>query len=194
MIIKLTFRVWISFLILVHYIITIICLKRFCTNTFTANKLHICWLTFTLLLPWYVLANTIFTWWQDKAFSLNLTCKYVRLPSIHVRSVKPDCCEPDHALPNQDLHHQILICATREHSSNKLNWKFFFWHCLISYSSTFQKLALLLSSGKDTPNFTGPLDWPISLLGTTWMVHFLRYAADNRSSPREVKGKSLMWN
>jgi len=39
-----------------------------CTNTFTSNKLHICWLACILLLTSYVLANTIFTRQQDKVF------------------------------------------------------------------------------------------------------------------------------
>jgi len=45
---------------------------------------------------------------QDKVSPPNLALKYVYLSQIRVRSATPDCSAPDHADPNQGLHHQIM--------------------------------------------------------------------------------------
>jgi hypothetical protein len=52
----------------------------------------------------------------------------------------------------------------------------------------FQNLALFPSSGKETPNLVDLLD-QATASGQKKAVNVLRYAPDNRPSPRVVKGK-----
>ena len=55
---------------------------------------------------------------QDKIFSSNLVLKYIRSTKIDVWSmesdcIKPDCPEPEHVEPNQDLHNSIIMCIQK---------------------------------------------------------------------------------
>jgi len=52
-----------------------------------------------------------------------------------------------------------------------------------------QNLVQFPFSGKETPNLVHLLDQATLSLGTTEAVNVLRYAPENRSSPRVVKGK-----
>jgi hypothetical protein len=58
----------------------------------------------------------------------------------------------------------------------------------------FQKTALFPSSGKEAPNLVGPLDQGILSLGMIETANLLRYAPENRSSPRVVTGIWLLEN
>jgi predicted choloylglycine hydrolase len=59
---------------------------------------------------------------------------------------------------------------------------------------TFQKPAVYPSIRQKAPNLVGHLDGAISSLGTAQTVNLLRYAPDDRSSPRALAGKQLLKN
>ena len=54
---------------------------------------------------------------------------------------------------------------------------------------TVLKLALSPSSGREAPNLVDPLDQAVEVAGHHRIVNLLRYAPEDRSSPRVVTGK-----